>query len=65
MLFNSTISTPGAKLLVIDITIFYLNTPLKRYTYMVVMMASFPQEVIDQYILDDLAVYGKVYIEIQ
>jgi hypothetical protein len=32
---------------------------------MVVLMASLPQEVIDEYGLNDLAVDGKVYIEIQ
>jgi hypothetical protein len=37
VLFNSTISTPGAKFLVIDIKNFYLNTPLERYEYMVIM----------------------------
>jgi hypothetical protein len=42
MLFNSTISIPGAKKLVIDIKNFYLNAPLERYTYMVVVMASLP-----------------------
>jgi hypothetical protein len=51
--------------LVVDIKNFYLNTPLERYKYMVIMMASLPQEVIDKYGLDDLAVEGKVYIEIQ
>jgi hypothetical protein len=40
MLFNITISTPGAKLLVVDIKNFYLNTPLERYEYMVVLMSS-------------------------
>jgi hypothetical protein len=65
MLFNSTISTPGAKFLVIDIKNFYLNTPLERYEYMVVLMASLPQEVINEYGINDLAVDGKVYIEIQ
>jgi hypothetical protein len=65
MLFNSTISTPAAKLLVIDIKPFYLNTPLERYEYMLVLIASLPQEVIDEYHLNNLAVDGKVYIEIQ
>jgi hypothetical protein len=65
MLFNSTISTPGARFLVIDIKNFYLNTPLECYEYIVVMMASLPQEVIDEYGLNDLAVDGKVYIKIQ
>jgi hypothetical protein len=65
MLFNSTITTPGAKFLVIDIKNFYLNTPLEPYEYMVVLMASLPQEVINEYGINDLAVDGKVYIEIQ
>jgi hypothetical protein len=64
MLFNSTISTPGAKFLVIDIVFLNLNTPLERYEYMVIMMASLPQEVIYKYCLDDLAVDGKVYVKI-
>jgi hypothetical protein len=64
MIFSSIISTPGAKFLVIDIN-FYLNTPLERYEYMVVMMASLLQEVINEYGLDNLAVDTKVYIEIQ
>jgi hypothetical protein len=62
MLFNSKISTPGARFLVIDINNFYLNTPLERYEYMVVMMTSLPREVIDEYGLNDLAVDDKVYI---
>jgi hypothetical protein len=64
ILFNSTISTPGARLLVIDIKNFYLNNPLERYTYMVFLMASLPQEVIDKYGLDELAVDGKICINI-
>jgi hypothetical protein len=65
MLFNSTISTPGARFLVIDINNFHLNTPLEHCEYMVVMMASLPQEVIYKYGLNDLAVDVKVYIQIE
>jgi hypothetical protein len=65
MLFNSTISTPGARFMVTDIKHFYLNTPLERYEYMVVLMASLRQEIINEYGLDELAVDSKVYIEIQ
>jgi hypothetical protein len=43
MLFNSTISTPGARFLAIDIKDFYLNTPLESNKYMVVLMSSLPQ----------------------
>jgi hypothetical protein len=65
ILINSVISTPNAKFLVIDIKNFYLNTPLGRFEYMVINLASLPQETIDKYDLKELAQGGKVYIEIQ
>jgi hypothetical protein len=65
ILINSVISTPGAKLLVIDIIFFYLNTPLGRFQYMVINLASLPQETIKKYDLNELTQDGKVYIEIQ
>jgi hypothetical protein len=65
ILINSVISTLGAKFLVIDIKNFYLNTPLRRFEYMVINLASLPQETIDKYDLIELAQDGKVYIEIQ
>jgi hypothetical protein len=46
MLFNSTISTTGAKFLAIDIKNLYLSTPLGQYEYMAVLMASLPQAVV-------------------
>jgi hypothetical protein len=52
MLLNSTIYIPGARFLLIGINSFYLNTPLGRYEYIVVLMSSLPQEVIDKYGLD-------------
>jgi hypothetical protein len=65
ILINSVISTPNAKFLVIDINNFYLNTPLGRFEYMVINLASLPQETIEKYDLNELAQDGKVYIEIQ
>jgi hypothetical protein len=44
ILINSVISTLGAKFLVIDIKNFYLNTPLRRFTYMVINLSLLPQE---------------------
>jgi hypothetical protein len=55
----------GAKLLVIDINIFYLNTPLGRFEYMVINLSSLPQETIDKYDLLELSQDEKVYIIIQ
>jgi hypothetical protein len=65
ILINSVISTQGAKFLVIDINNFYLNTPLGRFEYMVMNLASLPQEKIKKYDLNELTQDGKVYIEIQ
>jgi hypothetical protein len=65
ILINSVISTPGAKFLVIDINFFYFNTPLGRFEYMVINLASLPQETIDKYDLSELAQDGKIYIETQ
>jgi hypothetical protein len=64
ILINSVISTPSAKFLVIDINNFYY-TPLGRFEYMVINLASLPQETIEKYDLNKLAQDGKVYIEIQ
>jgi hypothetical protein len=55
ILINSVISTQGAKFLVIDINTFYLNTPLGRFEYMVINLASLPQETIEKYNLNELA----------
>jgi hypothetical protein len=65
ILINSVISTRGAKFLVIDINNFYLNTPLGQFEYMVINLASLPQETIEKYDLIELSQDGKVYIEIQ
>jgi hypothetical protein len=62
---NSVISTLGAKFLVNDINIFYLNTPLGRFEYMVINLSSLPQETNKKYDLIELSQDGKVYIEIQ
>jgi hypothetical protein len=65
ILVNSIISTLGAKFLVIDIKIFYLNTPLGRFEYMVINLLLLPQEMIDKYDLIELSQDRKVYKEIQ
>ena len=49
ILFNSTISTPGAKFMTIDISNMYLNTPLKDFQYMRFKIDLIPEEVIEEY----------------
>jgi hypothetical protein len=65
ILINSVLSTTDAQFMVIDINNFYLNTPLERFEYMVINLASLPQETIEKYDLLELAQDGKVYTEIQ
>ena len=53
-LFNSVISTPGAKCLVADVNHFYLNNDLPDPEYMNLHLHIIPQEIIDEYALHDL-----------
>ena len=63
-LINSTISTPDATFLCADISNFYINTPTDRYEYTQLPFDIIPQEIIDEYNLNDIAHNVKVYIDI-
>ena len=65
LLLNSVISTTGAKFMGIDIKNFYLNTPMERFEYMKMKLSNFPQDIIDQYKLNDKEKNGYVYVEIR
>ena len=63
--FNSVILTPGAKFMTMDIRNFYLGTPLKRKEYMRIKITDIPQEIIDEYKLNEIVTpEGWVYVEI-
>jgi hypothetical protein len=64
ILINSVISMPNAKFLVMISRILFEH-PLGRLEYMVINLASLPQETIDKYDVKELAQGVKVYIEIQ
>jgi len=65
-LLNSTVSTDNAKFMCIDIKNFYLDTPLDRYEYMRIHISLIPQEVIDEYKLQQLKdKHDYVYMEIR
>ena len=49
ILFNSVISTKGAKFMTADISNFYLMTPLKRSEYVKLNLTDVPGEVIAEY----------------
>ena len=65
LLFNSTISTPEARFMSVDISDFYLNTPMKEFEYMWVQRHMLPPEVIAAYNLEAKFVNDKVLCEIQ
>ncbi len=66
LLFNSTISTPGALFYSIDLANFDLNTPIECYVYMCLLLDILPQEIIDKYGLTNIVdANGWVYVEIQ
>ena len=66
LLINSTISTPNAKYMTMDIKDFYLNTPMAQYEYMRLRIANMPDDVIKHYNLTNLTTPdGYVYCKIQ
>jgi hypothetical protein len=65
ILINSTLSTEDAAMMMMDIKNYYLGTPLPRFEYMKMLLSRFPDEIIQKYNLNALAVDGWVYIEIQ
>jgi hypothetical protein len=64
MLFNSVISTKGACFMTIDISNFYLMTPLHHPKFIRVKLSNIPDEVIEEYKLREKATKkGSVYIK--
>ncbi len=51
MIWNSVISTPGAKLVGADIKNMYLEIPLDQYKYMQVPLKLFSNDIIEHYSL--------------
>jgi hypothetical protein len=65
ILINSTLSTKDAAMMMMDINNYCPGTPLPRFEYMNMLLSRFPEEIIQKYNLNDLAVDGWVYIEIR
>jgi hypothetical protein len=65
LLINSTLSTKDAAMMMMDIKNYYLGTPLPRFEYMKMPLSSFPEEMVQKYNINALAVDGWVYIKIR
>ena len=64
LLFNSIISTPKARFMTMDISNFYLMTPLKRKEYIRMKISDIPEEIIIEYKLRELVTEdGSIYIQ--
>ena len=61
---NSVLSTPGAEFASFDVSNFYLGTKLPRPEYMRLPLKIIPQEIIDKYNLEELAVDGWIYARV-
>jgi hypothetical protein len=55
LLLNSVISTPGARFMSLDISNFYLMAPMTRPEYVRMNLSDFPEEIIEEYKLRDIA----------
>ena len=64
IMLNSVVSTDGAKFMIIDISNFYLNTPLKRFEYVKLKLSDTLDEIKVKYKLHDKAINGHVYVEV-
>eukprot|EP00804_Cyclotella_cryptica_P019675 CCRYP_016443-RA/>CCRYP_016443-RA protein AED:0.57 eAED:0.37 QI:0/0/0/1/1/1/2/0/345 len=65
ILWNSTLSTPGAKFGAADVGNFYLATPLDRFKYMRIKAELVPEDFKRQYKLHDKIYKGFIYMEIR
>jgi len=66
LLFNSVISTKGAKFMTMDISNFYLMTPLKRPEYIRMKLSDILNGIIDEYkLLDKATPVGSIYIVLE
>jgi hypothetical protein len=66
ILINSVLSAPGARMGAIDISNFYIHNDLKDYQYMRFHISMIPQEIIDEYNLQNIVDSdGWCYAEIR
>jgi hypothetical protein len=66
IMLNSVISTQGARFMTLDIKKFYLNTPMERYKYVRIKLDDVPEEIIQQYLLQDkVDSEGYIFIEVR
>jgi hypothetical protein len=63
-LLNSVVSTEGAKFITIDISDFYLSTPMERNEYMHIPTSAIPDCIMTEYNLEPLVHNGFVLVKL-
>ena len=65
ILMNSVVSTKGARFMTMDISNFYLNTPMSRPEYIRIRINDIPDEIIKEYKLKEkVTPNGSIYIQV-
>jgi hypothetical protein len=64
-MWNSVLSTDGARYMCLDIKNSYLSASLDRFEYMKIPLVLFPQWTLQQYDLNTHALNGYAYLEMQ
>jgi hypothetical protein len=65
LMWNSVLSTEGARYMCHYIKNFYLTAPLDRYVYMKILLNIFPEWIITQYNLNKHALNGFIHLEMR
>jgi hypothetical protein len=65
LMWNSVLSTEGAKYMCLDFKMFYLPAPLDWFKYMEMPIALFSAWIIKQYNLTQHVLNGFIYLEMQ
>ena len=63
-LLNSVVSKPKGRFMTADIKNFYLNTPMDCPEYMQISIKNIPNEIIEEYKVNDLVHEGYAYCKI-
>eukprot|EP00957_Ditylum_brightwellii_P115684 8823950-Ditylum_brightwellii.AAC.1 len=64
LLWNSVLSTPGARYCCINLANFYLESPMVQYKYIRIVCKLVPDEFMDEYHLHNKVHNGYIYMEI-
>ena len=64
LLFNSVVSSVGAKFMTVDVKIFYLNTPMDEPEYMKIPVRHITDEIKAEYKVREFEHAGYVYVQI-